>query len=305
MDDPGTHSPDPDPQPVGIPGPAPAPTAAPTAEKKPFLAMSWPRRRRIGAALAVVALATTGGVAIAATSGSPSPSPAPDGYAAPGSPQEQKQMLEKKMMADKGLAVRGMKGAFGLGMGGVLHGEFVAADGNGGYVTHLMQTGTVTSVGDSSLGVKSDDGYTHDYVLNGDTVVNGARGWTAESKGGVATGQKVTVMATKSGDTTTATMIGARDEKADKVRMEMPGGGMMKRFELHGGPSAMMPGGLMGEGEVRRFDMAVPGDKMTAPAPDQRMMPGGPMGEDGVRPAAPAAPEAPDDVAAPTPSAGT
>jgi hypothetical protein len=291
MDDPGTLSPDPEPQPIGIPGPTAAPTAAPAPRRTPFLAMSWPRRRRVGAALAVVALATTGGVAIAATSGTPSPSPSPEAYAAPGSPQEQKQLLEKQS-AEKGALVKGMKGRFGLGRG-VVHGEFVAPDGNGGYVTNLMQTGTVTSVGDSSLGVKSEDGYTRDYALNADTVVNGARGWTAESKGGVANGQTVTVMATRSGDTATATMIMARDAKAG-ADMLMPGDARSKMFKFRGGPGGMpdlpmMPGGDMGRGDVRRFEF-MPGDKG---APGDKVMP------------APAAPTAPDEVAAPTPSSGT
>lgn len=253
MDDAGTHSPDPEPQAAGTPGPASTSAASDAPQKKPFLAMSWPGRRRLGAAIAVVALATTGGVAIAATSDTPTPSPGSDSSVAPGSALEQKQLLEKKRMA-----AGEMKGKPGVRQGGVLHGEFVTPNGDDGYVTHLMQTGTITSIGDSNLGVKSDDGYTRDYVLNSDTVVNGARGWTAESKGGLATGQKVTVMATKSGDDATAMMIHAQDEKVGKGdhMMMMPGPGNLKMFRFRGGPGEMME---RGGGDIRRVPM--PGDE--------------------------------------------
>lgn len=311
MDNPGTHSPDPDAQPVAAPLPEAASVATPEAPKKtPFLAMSWPRRRRIGAALAVVAIATTGGVAIAATSGTPSPEPAVDGSAAPGSALEQKQLMEKKRMAEKGDMVKRAKGmmqmhGFGVGPGGAIYGEFVTPDGDG-YATHLMQTGTVSSVGDSSLEVKSADGHTQSYVLNSDTIVNGARGWTAESKGGVATGQTVTVVATKSGDKATANTIMARDAKAGMDEMRA-GDEKMRMFKFRGGPGGMarpMPMPMPGEeGEIRRFEMG-PGDKMVMP----REMPAPDMRAPDLKVPAPApnAPEAPEDeLASPSPSSGT
>jgi hypothetical protein len=45
----------------------------------------------------------------------------------------------------------GQAGPPGPGGGGVppLHGQFVVADGNGGYTTTLTQTGTITAISDT------------------------------------------------------------------------------------------------------------------------------------------------------------
>ncbi|MCG5432935.1 hypothetical protein LV457_11640 [Mycobacterium sp. MYCO198283] len=60
----------------------------------------------------------------------------------------------------------------GMGPGGgepPLHGEFVVADGNGGYRTTVTQTGTLTAVTDTSITAKSEDDYTRTYVLDTST----------------------------------------------------------------------------------------------------------------------------------------
>jgi hypothetical protein len=46
-----------------------------------------------------------------------------------------------------------------------LHAEFVTADGNGGYVTRLSQTGTVTEIDAASVTVHSADGYVQTYHI--------------------------------------------------------------------------------------------------------------------------------------------
>jgi hypothetical protein len=48
------------------------------------------------------------------------------------------------------------------GLSGALHGDFVASDGNGGYVTKRLQSGTVTAVSSTSISAKSADGAQHD-----------------------------------------------------------------------------------------------------------------------------------------------
>ncbi|WP_143027753.1 hypothetical protein [Lentzea albidocapillata] len=65
----------------------------------------------------------------------------------------------------------GMRGGFGLGTGTTTHGEF--------------QTGEVTAISDSSVEVKSTDGYTKTYVIDAHTVAEG-----------VEKGDTVTVIAT-------------------------------------------------------------------------------------------------------------
>jgi hypothetical protein len=85
-----------------------------------------------------------------------------------------------------------------------LHGTFIVLQ-DGSYVTTHMQTGAVTAVDSSSISVKSDDGYAKTYVISSDTE-------TADS---VTTGTTVTVMATESDGTLTATsiMTGSGDQR--------------------------------------------------------------------------------------------
>jgi hypothetical protein len=52
-----------------------------------------------------------------------------------------------------------------------LHGEYVVADGHGGFTTLISQTGRVTAISPVSVTVRSDDGFTQSYVIleaNGD-----------------------------------------------------------------------------------------------------------------------------------------
>jgi len=53
----------------------------------------------------------------------------------------------------------------GPGVGPSLHGEFVVADGNGGFTTVLTQTGVLTAVSDTSITAKSPDGFTQVYTI--------------------------------------------------------------------------------------------------------------------------------------------
>ena len=81
---------------------------------------------------------------------------------------------------------------FGHGhFGGGIHGEFVVPKPGGGYQTVLTQIGTVQSVSGSSITVKSEDGYSHTYSVNSDTLVAAGDNGIAD----VAKGDTVRVLA--------------------------------------------------------------------------------------------------------------
>jgi hypothetical protein len=102
----------------------------------------------------------------------------------------------------------GMPG--GGGLGAALHGEYVSSDGNGGYVTKIMQTGEVTELSATSLTAKSDDGFSKTYTI------------TSAQATGLATGDTVTVVATESGSTATATSV---TDGESGGQGQAPGGG--------------------------------------------------------------------------------
>ncbi len=80
---------------------------------------------------------------------------------------------------------------------GTLHSEYVVSDGNGGFITKLVQTGTIDEVTPSNIVVRSDDGYTQIYAYP-----------SGASNGSVAANDKVTVTATRTGATVTMNSIG-------------------------------------------------------------------------------------------------
>ena len=83
-----------------------------------------------------------------------------------------------------------------------MHGEFVVADGSGGFTTMVSQTGRITAISDASVTARSDDGYSQTYVI------------PAANPGGVATippfavNDEVTIRATRTGPTASVTTIG-------------------------------------------------------------------------------------------------
>jgi hypothetical protein len=81
-----------------------------------------------------------------------------------------------------------------------LHGEFVVADGTGGFTTMMSQTGRVTAISPTSVTARSDDGYTQTYVIP--AASNGAA--VAPP---FAVGDEVTIRATRSGQTASVTTI--------------------------------------------------------------------------------------------------
>jgi len=141
--------------------PAPAPKQA------------WSPGKKIAAGAVAAVIVAGGGAAVWAASSSA----ATDTQAGPGG------------------MTGGPGGMPGGGLGGALHGEYVASDGNGGYVTKIMQTGEVTELSATSLTAKSDDGFSKTYTI------------TSAQATGLATGDTVTVVATESGSTATATSV--------------------------------------------------------------------------------------------------
>jgi hypothetical protein len=79
-----------------------------------------------------------------------------------------------------------------------LHGENVVSDGKGGFNTELTQTGDVTAASDTSVTVRSQDGYSQTYVLNTDT---------RKPPQPLQTGTQVSVKATERDGAATATMV--------------------------------------------------------------------------------------------------
>jgi len=162
-------------------GAAPAPGTPPRP--------AWSPGKKIAAGAVAVAIVAGGGAAIWVASSS---SAATDSAAGPGG------------------ANGGPGGTAGAGLRSALHGEYVSSDGNGGYVTKLMQTGDVTALSSTSLTAKSDDGFTKTYTI------------TSAQATGLATGDTVTIVATESGTTATATSV---TEGRTGGQGQLPGGG--------------------------------------------------------------------------------
>jgi hypothetical protein len=203
-------------------GPAGEPTTVPMAGPVPdkrWSALRKVPRRTLTISLATTALVVAGGAVLAGAvtaapgGGNPSVTPAGPGQNGPGNG---KMHMAGPMQA--------------------LHGEYVVSNGNGGYETEEMQRGSVTAVNGNTFTVKSDDGYTHDWVTDSNTMQGMQRKMlpkndgttkvpapsgtsttvpaptgsadavpappgTTATNGGLTTGQNVMVMGTKDGDT--------------------------------------------------------------------------------------------------------
>jgi hypothetical protein len=163
----------------------------------------------IAAAVAVTALIGGAGVALAATSSSPSApqttSRAGTAASSPSPPSARCQLRRAWPGArPPGRAFAfAVPGLLGLGPFGAIHGQFVTPKAGGGYQTVDTQRGTVTAVSTTSITVKSGDGFTKSYRVTSSTNVDAKR----DGIGSVKTGQTVSVLATVSGSTATATQI--------------------------------------------------------------------------------------------------
>lgn len=84
-----------------------------------------------------------------------------------------------------------------------LHAEVVLAKEGGGTQTVLVQKGAVTEVSGTAVTVKSADGFTTAYTVNGDTKVKA----DSDQIDSVAKDEEVVVVSPKSGDAHTATVL--------------------------------------------------------------------------------------------------
>jgi hypothetical protein len=165
-----------------------------------------PKRRRNvrlwilggGVAVAVAGAVSVASIASAQTTQSPSPSASASAAApkAPGGPGR-----------GPGFGGRRAPLEFG-GFGQALHGEFVTAKPGGGFQTVDVQQGQVTAVSASSITVKSADGFTKSYTVTASTLVDAQR----DGIGSVKNGDTVSVQATVSGGTATATDVADRSQ---------------------------------------------------------------------------------------------
>lgn len=78
-----------------------------------------------------------------------------------------------------------------------LHGEYVVANGSGGFETMTSQTGRITAISATSVTARSDDGYSQTYVIA-----------AAAATPPFHVGDEVTIEATRRGQTATVTGIG-------------------------------------------------------------------------------------------------
>ncbi len=143
---------------------------------------TWDARKTIGAVAVAVAIAGVGGAAVAAATdtgfhavsggmhdfggGPPGPPPAhrTDDDPAPAS----------------------------------LHGEYVVADGHGGFTTMLSQTGRIMAISATSVTARSDDGFVQSYVIH---EVGGA------AAPPFTVNEQVIIDATREGGTATVTAM--------------------------------------------------------------------------------------------------
>ncbi|HZE67376.1 MAG TPA: hypothetical protein VE081_12130 [Sporichthyaceae bacterium] len=249
--------------------PTPAPIAGPMPDKR-WSALRKVPRRALTISLATTALVVAGGAVLAGAvtaapaGGNGTPTPAAPGQMAPNG---------------KGVRMAGPMQA--------VHGEYVVPNGQGGYQTEEMQRGSVTAVNGNTFTVKSDDGYTHDWVTDSNTMQGMQRfrmmpkndGTTkvpaptdTATNGGVTTGQNVMVMGTKDGDTFHAVRVMPVRQFAGKANGQAaPEQGYQQDNPKTGqqqNGKVPFPGG-------RRFGHrgggggGMQGDMQSAPTPDQ------------------------------------
>lgn len=159
---------------------------------------------RAGLAIAVVGAASVGAIGIASASGDSPVRPAAQQTSA----QDDEDWHGPGRGGPWGGPGRGMWGGdlsnvLGADVSDFLHAEAVLAKEGGGTQTVLVQKGAVTEVSGTEVTVKSADGFTTSYTVNGDTKVRA----DSDDIGAVTKDEEVVVVAPKSGDKHTATVV--------------------------------------------------------------------------------------------------
>lgn len=161
---------------------------------------------QVGLAIAVVGAASVGAIGIAAASGDdnvraaaqPTSEPAPDG-----NPWHNGPWRGGPWRGGMGMFGGGLDEVLGADVEDMLHAEVVLSKEGGGTQTVLVQKGAVTEVSATGVTVRSADGFTTAYTVNGDTKVRA----DSDEIGAVAKDEEVVVVAPKSGDEHTATVV--------------------------------------------------------------------------------------------------
>jgi hypothetical protein len=166
-----------------------------------------------------VALALSGtGAAIAWSADSPSPAPSPS-QSAPGqsAPGQSAPGQEKKQDKPDKSAKPGKPGKPDKSQRPQLqHSESVVKNADGTFQTIVEQRGTVEAVSETSITVKSEDGFSRSYTVNAETRITKAPATGEDGKlvrpgdGSIADitpGEEVRISGVKSGDQATAVRI--------------------------------------------------------------------------------------------------
>jgi hypothetical protein len=163
----------------------------------------WFSRPLLLAGTAVVAVAAGAGIAIAATTGPSASLSAPGSLSAATSPSSS--ALQTPLGGCRRVVTPLRAGilCWRSGLAGVLHGTLVLPKAGGGTVTVEIQNGKVASVSQSSITLKSTDGFTETYAVTASTIVDAQR----DGIGSVKVGDQVWVIATASGGTVTAIRV--------------------------------------------------------------------------------------------------
>jgi hypothetical protein len=144
---------------------------------------TWGTRKTVGAIAVAAAVAAVGGAAISAATSTGFHAMSgtfAGGFAGPGGPGGPPPTPHRSSPEPVSL-----------------HGQYVVADGHGGYSTLMSQTGRVTAISATSVTARSDDGFVQTYVIH-------------EASGGkpiFAVNDEVTIDATRDGQTATVTTI--------------------------------------------------------------------------------------------------
>jgi hypothetical protein len=165
--------------------------------------------RRVGviAAWTAAAVLALGAAAGAATVAFADPTPTPSPSSSADAKTDRPDRGDRPNAGKHGF--RGFVGRHAL-RGGALHGEFVIKNKDGKFVTMLSQRGEVTAVDSDSITLKSEDGFTKTYTINGDTRIRSDR--EKAKIGDVKVGANAAVVAEKSGDGGTAKIVIARTQ---------------------------------------------------------------------------------------------
>jgi hypothetical protein len=140
---------------------------------------TWGTRKTVGAIAVAAAVAGVGGAAISAATGSGLHAMS-GGFAGPGGPGGPPPARHRSSTEPDSL-----------------HGQYVVADGHGGYSTLMSQTGRVTAISATSVTARSDDGFVQTYLIH-----EADRG-----KPPFAVNDEVTIDATRDRETATVATI--------------------------------------------------------------------------------------------------